>query len=250
MLNRASGLHYHRFLKRLHENNLFDWYLEVGCRDGASFANVASKTIAVDPFFRADINIIGAKPALHVFQQTSDDFFASDFLKRNKIQLSVSFLDGMHLIEFLLRDFIATEARSNPDGVILMHDTAPFDTIMTMRDFRQMPKDRGFWTGDVWKIWPILQEYRPDLELTMFDCRPTGMMAVRNLKPKSQILVKKYDEICARFQDLTLDDYGVDKFANAFEFTPASEYSKEGFPMFQEVRMEPAKDAAPRFVSP
>ena len=71
MLNRASGLHYHRFLKRLHENNLFDWYLEVGCRDGASFANVASKTIAVDPFFRADINIIGAKPALHVFQETN-----------------------------------------------------------------------------------------------------------------------------------------------------------------------------------
>jgi hypothetical protein len=156
----------------------------------------------------------------------------------------------MHLIEFLLRDFIATEARSDPNGVILMHDTAPFDTIMTMRDFRQMPKDRGFWTGDVWKIWPILQEYRPDLELTMFDCRPTGLMAVRNLKPKSQILVKKYDEICARFQNMTMEDYGVDKFANAFEFTQAADYSKEGFPIFQEVRMDPAKDAAPKFVSP
>ena len=43
---------------------------------GNFFAPVRSKTIAVDPFFRAEINIIGKKPALHVFQATSDDFFA------------------------------------------------------------------------------------------------------------------------------------------------------------------------------
>ena len=60
MFKAASGLNYYRFLKRLHENFLFDWYMEVGCRAGKSFSLSRSKTIAVDPFFRAEINIITA----------------------------------------------------------------------------------------------------------------------------------------------------------------------------------------------
>lgn len=61
---------------------------------------------------------MGEKPALHLFQATSDDFFASDFLRRDGIRLGLSFLDGMHLYEFLLRDVMNTEAASDPNGVI------------------------------------------------------------------------------------------------------------------------------------
>ena len=80
MFVKRTGMSYPPFLRSLHEACLFDWYLEVGCRSGESFAPVRSKTVAVDPFFRAEINIIGKKPALHVFQETSDDFFAGGFL--------------------------------------------------------------------------------------------------------------------------------------------------------------------------
>ncbi len=237
MFKIASGLSYYRFFKRLHENFLFDWYMEVGCRAGLSFAPVRSKTIAVDPFFRAEVNIIGAKPQLHVFQQTSDDFFNSGFLARNKIKLSVSFLDGMHLIEFLLRDFIATERASDAKGVILMHDTAPRDAIMTMRDFRGLPETHRFWTGDVWKIWPILQQYRPDLTLHMLDCRPTGLMLVTGLNPKSRVLSDNYDKIIAQWQEVTLQDYGPERFAGAFDFTSALQVTQSVFPMFEKVRL-------------
>ena len=59
MFVKPLGTQYRRFLATLHSRHLFDWYLEVGCRSGESFAPVRSKTIAVDPFFRAEINIIG-----------------------------------------------------------------------------------------------------------------------------------------------------------------------------------------------
>ena len=86
---------------------------------GRSFADVRGKTIAVDPSFRIDSNVIKDKPALHIFQQTSDDFFDSGFLKAARAKLSFSFLDGMHLFEYLLRDFINTEKNSHPDSVIV-----------------------------------------------------------------------------------------------------------------------------------
>jgi hypothetical protein len=122
MFNRAMGKNYARFLDGLHANMLFDWYLEVGCRSGRTFGPVRGKTIAVDPYFRIETNVIGPKPALHILQQTSDDFFASGFLKAMKIKLSFSFLDGLHLFEYLLRDFMGAEANSHKNGVIAMHD--------------------------------------------------------------------------------------------------------------------------------
>jgi len=96
MFRPATGLRYYRFLNQLHATLLFDWYLEVGCRKGDSLAPVRGKTIAVDPFFRTKINVIGQKAALYAFQFTSDDFFAAGVLERNNIRLGLSFLDGMH----------------------------------------------------------------------------------------------------------------------------------------------------------
>ncbi len=249
MFKIAEGLLYHRFLKRLHENFVFDWYMEVGCRSGTTFAPVRSKTIAVDPFFRAESNIINAKPMLHVFQKTSDDFFDSKFLLHNKIKLSVSFLDGMHRIEYLLRDFMATEAASDPNGVILMHDTAPYNAAMTNRDFNALPKGQKAWTGDVWKIWPILQKYRPDLTLTMLDCRPTGLLMVTGLKPKNRVLIKAYDKIIADWQELTIEDYGVERFSDSFTFTNALAVNKASFPMFEACRSQ-AETSALQWTSP
>lgn len=66
MFKIAGGQLYLRFLANLHATHLFDWYLEIGCRDGKSFAPVRSKTLAVDPFFQTDLNIIGSKPQLHL----------------------------------------------------------------------------------------------------------------------------------------------------------------------------------------
>lgn len=248
MLKRATGLHYYRFIGRLHKEMLFDWYMEIGCRTGGSFAPVRGKTIAVDPFFQVETNVIGIKPVLHLCQQTSDDFFASKFLANNRIRLSVSFLDGMHLFEFLLRDFIGTESRSAKDGVIMMHDCVPFSQEMTTRDLDNLPG--GHWTGDVWKLIPILQTYRPDLTLTVMDCRPTALLCVSNLDPKSQVLKRNYTKICKEYESVTLETFGEDRFCRSFEFTNAREYSKSGFPLFSAASLGHVGAPIPQAVTP
>lgn len=231
MFVKPSGMPYYRFLRSLHEACLFDWYLEVGCRSGESFAPVRSKTVAVDPFFQAEINIIGKKPALHVFQATSDDFFASGFLARNGIRLGLAFLDGMHLFEFLLRDFIHTEAAMDPKGVILLHDCVPYGMGMTTRDLANLPK--GSWTGDVWKLIPILQRWRPDLTLTLLDCRSTGIVCVSGLDPESRVLAGAYDRIVAEFLGVDLDRFGVERFFGSFQMASARAERNAGFPLFR-----------------
>jgi hypothetical protein len=248
MFKQAKGMKYVTFMAGLHRERLFDWYLEVGCRTGRIFANARGKTIAVDPFFRAEANIIGSKPALHVFQQTSDDFFASDFLKAMKAKLSFSFLDGMHLFEFLLRDFIAAERASDPKGVIALHDCCPFDHPMTTRDLSAIPKQA--WTGDVWKLIPILMEYRPDLRITVLDAAPTGLVLVSGLDPKSRVLEKNYADIVALYTDMTLEAFGLDAFNALFDYEDTAAFAAAGYPLFAGVTLAETAALKPEKVTP
>lgn len=247
MFKPATGMHYHRFLRNLHETTLLDWYMEIGCRDGSSFAPVRSRTIAVDPFFRVERNAIGAKPALHIFQQTSDDFFASGFLDALDVRLSLSFLDGMHLFEYLLRDVIETEKRSRPEGVIMMHDCCPFDYEMTTRDLDNIPK--AAWTGDVWKLLPILQQHRPDLKIDVLDCKPTGLVMLSNLDPDNAALSDAYDQILADWTDVTLKDHGADRFYDSFDYVSARRQARAGHPLLSAVRLDDSAGFTPVMMS-
>jgi hypothetical protein len=248
MYIRAKGLHYTRFLDQLHRHALFDWYMEIGCRTGRTFAPVRSKTVAVDPFFLANENIIGNKAALHVFQTTSDGFFETGFLKKMGIKLSFSFLDGMHLFEYLLRDFINTEANSTGNAVIAMHDCCPSNMEMTTRDLKNLPK--GSWSGDVWKLIPILQEFRPKLNITALDCKPTGLILVSGLEPKSTILAKNFDAIVEKYAEVTLEDFGPEKFFKSFEYTDTRGFRDAGFPLFDKCRVSEDLALNPVKVSP
>lgn len=245
---RLSGQRYAEFLDQLHQSMTFDWYLEVGCRQGRTFGPTKSNTIAVDPFFRAESNIINAKRRLFVFQETSDDFFATGFLKANKIQLGFAFLDGMHLFEFLLRDFMNTEANSSPDGVIAMHDCVPFKEVMTTRDLDNIP--RGPWSGDVWKLIPILQEYRPDLKITVLGARPTGLVLVSGLDPKNTVLKKNYDAILARYTNLAFADFGPAKFYDSYETVDPEAFAAAGYPLFAKVRRSADHGFVPVKITP
>ncbi|MBI1172597.1 hypothetical protein GC209_14465 [bacterium] len=248
MFKQATGLRYVQFMDGLHRDNLFDWYLEVGCRKGRTFAPVRGKTIAVDPYFLIETNVIKTKPQLHIFQETSDDFFESGFLAAMKIKLSFSFLDGMHLFEFLLRDFMAAEKASHPDGVIALHDCCPFNHEMTTRDLDNIPK--GGWTGDVWKLLPILRKYRPDLVVTVLDAAPTGMVLVSNLDPKSKVLRSKYDKIMKTFRDVTLQDFGVEEFNACFDYTDARAFVADGYPLFKKVTLDASAAITPKKITP
>lgn len=244
---RCEGMRYTDFLTRLHQAMVFDWYLEVGCRGGRTFAPVRGPTIAVDPFFKAEINIIGAKPKLFVFQQTSDDFFASGVLKALGVKLSFAFLDGMHLIEYLLRDFINTEANATPGSVIALHDCLPFNSTMLSRDLENLP--RGPWTGDVWKIIPILQRYRPDLKLTILDAKPTGLVLVSNLAPRNTALKRNLGAILAEWVPVDLPDYGGARFYDSFEQISTADFVAADYPLFKSIRRSPETILTPTQVS-
>lgn len=226
----ANGLRYIRFLKALHNRYVFDWYLEIGSRNGNSLAAVRSKTIAVDPVFSITKNVIGTKPELHLFQKTSDSFFDSEFLEDNDIKVSLAFLDGMHLFEYLLRDFIATERNCAHDGIIMLHDCCPWNLEMTTRDLDNLPE--GPWTGDVFKLIPILQKYRPDLRIDVFDCKPTGLVAVSKLDPNNTVLRDKHTQIVQEYLAIDFSSQEAERLYDSFDYVSADAELEAGFPFF------------------
>lgn len=246
---RIIGQNYLHFLAELHSRMMFDWYMEIGCRAGKTFGPVRGKTIAVDPFFRVTENVINSKPRLFVFQQTSDDFFADGFLAETKLKLSFSFLDGMHLFEFLLRDFINTEAVSLSEGVIAMHDCCPSNFPMQSRNYTNLKKGQA-WTGDVWKLIPIIQEYRPDLKMEILGAAPTGVVLLSNLDPGNRVLSENYDEIISRYTDETISNFGVDNFFDSFEFIDPIAYAEANYPAFEKIRQDPSTALKPQRITP
>lgn len=244
----ATGMSYLDFLRRLHESVALDCYLEIGCRSGESFAPARSRTIGVDPFFSLRPQVMGAKPELHLFQMTSDAFFESGFLERNGLRLGFSFLDGMHLAEFLLRDFINAERHSDPGGAIALHDCCPFTHAMAARE---APTRKGEpWTGDVWKLIPILARWRPDLRVQVLGCRPTGLVIVTGLDPESRVLAGAQGEILAEFGPLDLAGYGVERFFSGFDYVDPETVVAGGFAFLDAVRRDPSEVATPVWVSP
>lgn len=247
MFQRASGISYLRFFRRLHAAHVFDWYLEIGCRDGRVLDMVQGKTIGVDPVFRMEGSVLGRKPQMHLFQETSDEFFAADRLSALGAQPVVSFIDGMHLFEFALRDFIGVEAAAAENGMVYIHDCFPSDHAMTTRDLNNLP---AIWTGDVWKLVPILQAYRPDLKLTALDAAPTGLLMVEGLDPSSRTLSDAMSEIIKDYRDLTLEAYGVTAFFELLPYVSTAEIARNDVPSMAGLARPDLVLDAPDLVTP
>ncbi|MFD1509696.1 class I SAM-dependent methyltransferase [Lacimonas salitolerans] len=215
----AEGLQYLRFLENMHKHLQPEWYLEVGTAQGASLKLATCKVMAIDPRFQIQPDNMGGRPQTHLFETTSDEFFASGIARQLASTIDLAFLDGMHLFEYLLRDFINTEKLCRPDSVIVLHDLVPPTYIAAERDWDR--KRTKQWTGDVWKVGVILKEYRPDLDLRVANCRPTGLGVITSLNPDDTTLEDNYDEIVARFMDMSLDDYGTEKLSTLFNMQRA-----------------------------
>lgn len=192
---RMPGDSYLVLLDRIYEALAPEIAVEVGIYEGASLALFRPPTIAIGVDPNAKI-LLPPKTETHVFAETSDEFFA---LRRYNTlvgdrPLSVGFIDGLHLFEQVLKDFIGLEALCGQRSVILIHDTVPLDEPTQRRD-----RDTIFHTGDVWKIVLCLKHYRPDLNIVTIATAPTGLTAVTGLNPISTILTNRYYEAIARF---------------------------------------------------
>lgn len=203
------GPSYRQFIVELLTKKAARNYLEVGVRAGETVAVAPCPTIGVDPNFVIDRNPVGPKRVLHLYQMTSDEFFRDhDARAVFGGPVDVAFLDGLHVFEYLLRDFINTERLCDRNSLILLDDCLPVNIEMTEREHRPaLRRDKaiaGWWTGDVWKVVSILRELRPDLRITPVDVRPTGSIMVSNLDPTSTVLYDRYFEILDRYAPMPL----------------------------------------------
>ncbi len=185
------------WLARLYAALAPETIIEIGVDEGASLSLARPPTVAigVDPHARL---LTPLKAETHIFAETSDAFFARggpDSLLADR-PLGVGFIDGLHLFEQALRDFINLERYSGPRSVILLHDTVPFDEVTQRR-----APETLFHTGDVWKTALCLKHYRPDLDVFTIATPPSGLTVVSSLDSVSRELEEKYEEATARFFD-------------------------------------------------
>lgn len=211
----CNGLGYKRFLPRVHALLQPEWYFEIGSSRGDSLAIAKSNAIAVDPRFAIKHDIWSGKEELHLFQMTSDEYFERNGGRADHPKIDLAFLDGMHWFEFLLRDFIGAEKVANKDGLIMLHDCVPISHAASDRDWDRSKTKQ--WTGDVWKVVPILRKYRPDLTIKVLDCPPSGLVMISNLDPESSVLSDHYETILSDYMDLTIDAFGMENLHAALD---------------------------------
>jgi hypothetical protein len=183
----------HEFLTGLHALLTPRAYLEIGVNTGKGLALSRTRTIGVDPAFRIRKELACD---LQLVLATSDDFFARPdamaWFPEGVVDLA--FIDGMHLFEFALRDFINTERSCTTASVVVFDDMLPRSDAEAARD-----RITFAWAGDVYKVALVLERYRPDLVVLPLDTSPTGLVLVAGLDPSSTVLSDHYDDIVAEY---------------------------------------------------
>ncbi len=177
----------HDLLRGLHERLQPRTYLEIGVNTGGSLALSRTRTIAIDPAFavrstlHCDLDLVCA---------TSDDYFARPdaFGHFEGVPVDLSFIDGMHLSEFALRDFMNVERQLAATGVAVFDDVLPRNALEAARDRRTR-----LWAGDIFKTVEILARRRPDLVVLLVNTAPTGTAVIVGGDPSSQVLHDHYD---------------------------------------------------------
>ncbi|NGO76008.1 class I SAM-dependent methyltransferase [Streptomyces sp. YC504] len=203
----------HGFLRQLHKVYRPRNYLEIGVNDGRSLTLSRVPSVAVDPAFKVTSEL---SCDVHLVKSTSDAFFNRPdplihlrngrnpfraLARRDPLNLvggdpriDLAFIDGMHLFEFALRDFMNVEKHSRWSSVIVLDDMLPRNVDEAARD-----RHTGMWTGDVFKVVQALRRHRPDLVVVELDTKPTGVVAVFGADPTSTVLKDNYDKIIEEF---------------------------------------------------
>ena len=176
----------HELLRGLHEKTRPRTYLEIGIRTGRSMVLSRCRSIGVDPAFKID-NPIHCD--VQLIKATSDDFFAGEepLAHFGGMPVDLAFIDGMHLSDFALRDFINIEPFMADTGVIVLDDVLPRNGLEAARDRKTEP-----WTGDVYKVVEILHRQRPDLVVLLVNTAPTGTAVIVGVDQASTVLKDAY----------------------------------------------------------
>jgi hypothetical protein len=199
---RMPGDFYYVWLDRFYTLTSPATVVEIGIYEGTSLSRVRPPTIAIgiDPIPKVAASFTAET---HIFPETSDAFFARrglDALLGEK-PLGIGFIDGLHLYEQALKDFIHLEKYCGPRSVILIHDTVPLDEATQSRSCNTQ-----FHTGDVWKIVLCLKHYRPDLDIFTIATPWTGLTVVTGFNVESRVFADSYEEAVSRFVNKPFSD--------------------------------------------
>ena len=193
---------YKTFLPKLHEIVKPNNYVEIGIRHGYSLSiSPLANKIAIDPGYgKSDMQFDVQNTTF--FKTTSDDFFTNYNLDNYfKNSFDLGYIDGLHLFEYALRDFINLEKASNKSSIIIVDDVIP----RTEEEANRKPSG-GTWTGDVWKIISCLTKYRQDLasQMILAKSEPTGCLIIVSPDNNNSALVDNYENIINQYLS---DDY-------------------------------------------
>jgi hypothetical protein len=190
-------------LRQLHQHFRPRTYLEIGVDEGRSLAlaDPATLAVGVDPELSIEVEL-GPRTILKA--QSSDEFFAGQDVARlfDGMGIDLAFIDGLHLFEQVLRDLANVGRFLSPGGIVVLHDTLPYDRVVARRE-RTTQK----WTGDVWKVVECLRRERPDLSLITIDVPPTGLTLVRGLDPADTTLLDGNERLAAKYVDLPCNGF-------------------------------------------
>ncbi len=199
-------------LDKIHQHLLPRTYVEIGVARGRTLtlALPGTRCVGIDPEPAVEYHL---PRSTQLFAETSDDFFAGHDLVQvlGGLPVDLAFIDGFHHFEFALRDFVNLERACHEHSTILVHDCLPRDAVTASRE-----RTTDFWSGDVWRLIVLLAEYRPDLEVSVVDCAPTGLGVVRGLDPASDVLDEHMDEIVARYLDVPYEALETDAVRERF----------------------------------
>lgn len=186
------SVYYVDFLTEAHRRLTPQAYLEIGVANGKTLTLArACPAVGIDPDYRITVELHGR---VSLFRTSSDEYFArgEPLAATGGLPFDLAFIDGLHLFEFALRDFVNTERNCSSRGVILFDDVLP----RTVDEAARSRHTRS-WTGDVFHILAVLARYRPDLCVVPLNTSPTGLLAVFGLDPLTTVLREHYDEIVA-----------------------------------------------------
>ena len=230
----AGTLDCYEFLIDLHKYVEPRFYTEIGVEYGASLKLAQCPALGIDPAPQLSVPIAAQHSLSYT---TSDDYFRLADTSTMK-SIDFCYIDGMHQIEFALKDFMNMERFCHAGSVVIVDDIYPAHPLQGER-IRQS----RYWTGDIWKIIPILQLHRPDLIVMPVDTDPTGSLMVLGLDPTNNVLWDHFDSIIDHAIN-TMTEVPESIIERTEKFDPRARLMKKIFKLIRKHRGKPSMAVA------
>jgi hypothetical protein len=194
--------------------NVNDIYLEIGVEYGECFNQVHFKNktgVDPDPKFN-DKSLV---------KLTSDEYFAT---QDPPSKFNAIFIDGMHQVEYIVRDINNSLKLLADDGIIFIDDILPFNYNEQLKIPIKHYYENGIlkygenWTGDIWKViyWMLVHCKKDIMKFEYYynaNFRGIGVLKFNNpieIMPETVEAINAYDY----FTDFPLYIKELETFSN------------------------------------